>query len=193
MWPMARRFQADDALATAASWYARDERVEQVVICTTDKDLAQCVEGERVVLLDRIRKTTMNAAGVRERFGVVPASIPDWFALVGDASDGLPGLPGWGARSAAAVLDRYRRIEAVPEDAGDWDVEVRGAARLAETLRARRREAILYRDLSVLRRDVPLRDTLDDLEWCGADRETLEPLVEMLGEPEVLPRIARWR
>ena len=127
VWPMVD-FEADDALAAAAAVTAADARVEQVVICTPDKDLAQCVRGARVVQLDRRRGELRDEAGVEQKFGVPPASIPDWLALVGDSADGFPGLPGWGARSAAAVLARYRHLEQIPREAADWDVSVRGAA-----------------------------------------------------------------
>jgi 5'-3' exonuclease len=192
MWPMVKRLQADDALATAAARFKDAPGVEQVVVCTTDKDLAQCVEGTRVVLLDRIRDRVTDEAGVRERFGLPPAKVPDYFALVGDPSDGLPGIPGWGPKSAAAVLSRYDTVEAIPIDPADWDVEVRGAARLAGNLAARRREAILYRDLSILRTDVPLRESVEDLEWRGADRGALTSLAGLLDSEEVLPRVTRW-
>jgi 5'-3' exonuclease len=193
MWPMAKRFQADDALATGAARFRRAPGVEQVVVCTTDKDLAQCVEGTRVVLLDRIRDRITDETAVREKFGVPPSRVPDYFGLVGDPSDGIPGIPGWGPKSAAAVLGRYGAVEKIPIDPDDWDVEVRGAARLAANLAARRREAILYRDLSVLRTDVPLGETLEDLEWRGADRGAIESLAGLLDSDEVLPRVTRWR
>lgn len=188
LWPLVR-FQVDDALATAAARFKDAPGVDQVVICSTDKDFAQCVEGERVVVLDRIRKRTLDEAGVLEKFGVGPELIPAWFALVGDPSDGLPGIPGWGPKSAAAVLQRYRTLEAVPDDPEAWDVPVRGAARLARNLAERRREAYLYRNLSVLRTDVPLPDDLEHLEWRGADRPALEALTHYLGEPGVLGRV----
>ncbi|MHC4960262.1 MAG: 5'-3' exonuclease [Planctomycetota bacterium] len=192
VWPMVR-YQADEALATGAARYKRHPDVAQVVICSTDKDFAQCIEGERVVLLDRIRKTVMDEAGVIERFGVPPARIPEYFALVGDPSDGLPGLPGWGAKSAAAVLGRYPSIEAIPDDPAAWDLKVRGAARLASALAERRREAYLYRGLSVRRTDVPLPDELEHLEWRGADRAAVEALTDRIGEKQVIERIPRWR
>ncbi|MEZ6186619.1 MAG: 5'-3' exonuclease H3TH domain-containing protein [Planctomycetota bacterium] len=190
-WPLVKRYEADDALATAAARYRGE--AEQVVICTTDKDLLQCVVGERVVVLDRIRKRVTDEAGVRARFGVRPEQIPDYQALVGDPSDGLPGVPGWGGKSAAAVLARYPTLEAIPADAAEWEVEVRGAARLAEALRVRRREVLLHRDLGVLRTDVPLRDSLADLRWEGADRPALEALCAELEDDSVLERMPRWR
>jgi 5'-3' exonuclease len=192
LWPLIR-FQVDDALATGAARFRDAPGVEQVVICSTDKDFAQCVVGRRVVVLDRIRDHVLDEDGVVAKFGVPPARIPEYFALVGDPSDGLPGLPGFGAKSTAVLLQRYASLEAIPDDAAAWDVTVRGAARLAETLRERRREAYLYRNLSVLRTDVPLPDELEHLAWRGARREKLEALAEYLGEQAVLERAPRWR
>ena len=182
-------FEADDALATAADVCARDERVEQVVLCSPDKDLAQCVTGTRVVMLDRLRRTLIDEARVIEKFGVKPASIPDLLALVGDTADGIPGIEGWGAKSAAAVLAVYERIEAIPDDAAAWTPKVRSAARLAAALRERRVDASLYRTLAVLRRDVPLGVTVDSLEWKGPDRDKLAALAAELGDPELETRV----
>ena len=161
--------EADDALATAAARAAADPRVERVVICTPDKDLAQCVRGERVVQLDRRADAVRDEAGVRERFGVGPASIPDYLALVGDSADGFPGLPGWGAKSAATVLARWGTIDAIPDDEADWDVTVRGAARLAQSLRDGRGLAALFVRLATLRDDAPgvLEDGVNALAWRG--------------------------
>jgi 5'-3' exonuclease len=191
-WPMVE-FEADDALATGAARWAGASGVEQVRICSPDKDLAQCVRGRRVVLLDRRRKLILDEAGVIEKYGVPPASIPDWLALVGDDADGIPGIPRWGRKSAAAVLARYRAIDAIPDDADTWDVKVRGAAALAGSLRDRREEALLYRRLTTLRLDVPLAETLDDLRWRGALRVELERLCEELGEEQVPRRVSVWR
>jgi 5'-3' exonuclease len=188
VWPMIE-FEADDALATAAARFAAE--AEQVVIATPDKDLAQCVRGRQVVMLDRRRKTTLDEDGVRAKFGVPPRSIPDWLALVGDTSDGYPGLPGWGERSAAAVLARYGRIEAVPASASAWDVKVRGAERLAATLVERRDEALLYKRLATLREEVPLRETLADLEWRGA-RPELRAFCASIGFDDFPARVHRW-
>jgi len=188
VWPMVT-FEADDALASGAARLGAAADVERVLICSPDKDLAQCVVGERVVTLDRRRRIVLDEAGVREKFGVPPASIPDWIALVGDSADGIPGIPRWGARSAAAVLERYGRIDAIPEDPTSWTVRVRGAATLAENLNTRREEAALYRRLAVLRTDVPLGETLGDLEWRGAVREELEPLCAELGETRLLQQL----
>jgi 5'-3' exonuclease len=189
VWAMVE-FEADDALATGAARFAAG--AEQVLIATPDKDLAQCVRGQRVVMLDRRRKATLDEAGVREKFGVLPASIPDWLALVGDAADGYPGLPGWGARSAAAVLERWGTIEAIPAAASAWDVKVRGAERLAATLAERRDEALLYKVLATLREDVPLAESLDDLEWRGA-RPELRAFCARIGYEDFAARVHRWR
>jgi 5'-3' exonuclease len=166
VWPMVE-FEADDALAAAAAVAAADARAAQVVICTPDKDLAQCVRGERVVQLDRRRGEQRDEAGVRKKFGVPPASIPDWLALVGDSADGFPGLPGWGATSAATVLARYGHLEQIPERATDWDVVVRGAARLAATLAEQGERARLFRTLATLRTDAPIGTDVDALRWVG--------------------------
>jgi len=166
VWPM-RELEADDALASAAACAAADPRVEQVFICTPDKDLAQCVEDRRVVQFDRRAGTLRDASGVRERFGVLPASIPDYLALVGDSADGYPGLPGWGAKSASTLLARYGRIDDIPDDPDAWDVTVRGASRLAQSLAAGRAEAALFRDLATLRTTAKVFETVDELEWTG--------------------------
>jgi 5'-3' exonuclease len=181
--------EADDALATAAARAAADPAVDRVVICTPDKDLAQCVAGERVVQLDRRTGRLRDEAGVVERFGVPPASIPDYLALVGDAADGFPGLPGWGAKSAAAVLARYGRLDAIPDDAADWDVAVRGAARLAASLRAGRADAELFRRLATLRDDVPgvIEDGPGALAWRGP-ADGLAEICERVDAPDVLAR-----
>jgi len=166
VWPMVE-FEADDALASAAAKAADDPRVEQVVICTPDKDLAQCVRGTRVVQLDRVRKTVRDEAGVVSRFGVPPTSIPDYLALVGDSADGFPGLPGWGPKSAATLLSRYGTVDAIPDDPAEWDVRVPRAAALARTLAEQRDLARLFRTLATLRTDVPVFETVDKLEWRG--------------------------
>ena len=159
--------EADDALASAAARASADPRVEQVFICTPDKDLAQCVQDSRVVQFDRRAGTIRDADGVRGRFGVGPASIPDYLGLVGDTADGFPGLPGWGAKSAGTVLGHYGHLEDIPDDANAWDVTVRGAARLARTLAEQRERAALFRTLATLRRDVPVFTSVDELEWGG--------------------------
>jgi 5'-3' exonuclease len=170
VWPMVE-FEADDALAAAGVMAAADSRVDQVMVCTPDKDLAQCVRGDRIVQLDRRTQQVRNAEGVRQKFGVRPESIPDWLALVGDSADGYPGLPGWGARSAAAVLARYEHLEAIPPSAAKWDVSVRGAARLAATLDAERERALLFRTLATLRDDAPVGVDVDALRWAGPRAE----------------------
>lgn len=166
VWPMVE-FEADDALAAAAARAAADTRVDQVIICTPDKDLAQCVRDDRVVQFDRRANVTRNAVGVCAKFGVPPESIPDWLALVGDSSDGYPGLPGWGAKSAATVLKRYGHIEDIPARALDWDIRVAGAARLAATLAENRDLALLFRRLARLREDAPVFEDVEELRWTG--------------------------
>jgi len=165
-WPMVE-FEADDALAAAAAAAARDARVDRVLICTPDKDLAQCVRGTRIVQMDRRRRTIRDEAGIVEKFGVPPASIPDYLALVGDAADGYPGLAGWGAKSTAAVLSRYGHIESIPPDWRSWQVNAANAFALAQTLARERDRAFLFRDLATLRSDIPLFESVDDLSWKG--------------------------
>jgi 5'-3' exonuclease len=191
-WPMVE-FEADDALATAAARWHDDPAVEQVVICSPDKDLAQCVVGTRIVTYDRIRRTQVDEAGVEAKFGVAPSSIPDLLALVGDDADGIPGVPRWGSKSAATVLKRYGTLEQIPDDPAAWDVPVRGAAALATQLRDHRELAALYRTLATLRRDVPLAESLDDLRWRGADREALTALGATLGDAGFVERMKHWR
>src|SRR5262249_25213411 len=152
-----------------------------VVICTPDKDLAQCVVGDAVVQLDRRRKITYDEDGVRAKFGVSPTSIPDWLALVGDSADGYPRLPGWGEKSAASLLPRCGHLESIPPDPAAWDVQVRGAERLARTLRERMADALLFRRLATLRLDVPLPETLEGLRWNGVPRERWLALCDELG------------
>jgi len=164
VWPMVE-LEADDALAGAAAVAAGDPAVEQVVICTPDKDLGQCVRGTRVVQLDRRRRVVYDEAGVAAKFGVGPASIPDYLALVGDSADGYPGLPGWGARSAATVLARYGHIEQIPASPGEWAVPLRNRPALAATLRDQRRQALLFKDLATLRADRSLLEGVDRLRW----------------------------
>jgi 5'-3' exonuclease len=189
VWPMVE-FEADDALAAAAVAAAHDARVGRVIICTPDKDLAQCVSGDRVVQLDRRRREVRNEAGVVKKFGVPPASIPDWLALVGDAADGFPGLPGWGAASAAAVLARYGHLECIPEQGAEWDVPVRGAARLAVTLVEQRERARLFRTLATLRVDAPIGVDVDSLRWTGP-RPDFAAWAARLGTPALHERAAR--
>jgi 5'-3' exonuclease len=186
VWPMVE-FEADDALAAAAAMAAADPRVGQVVICTPDKDLAQCVRGDRIVQLDRRSRELRNESGVQLKFGILPASIPDWLALVGDSADGYPGLPGWGARSAAAVLARYGRLEHIPRLAMEWDVPVRGALRLATTLTEQRERALLFRVLATLRTDAPIGVDVDGLRWTGP-RADFAAWSERLGAPSLHER-----
>ena len=189
VWPM-DEFEADDAIAAAAVHFARFPAVEQVLMCSPDKDLAQVVSGQRVVMLDRRRGEVIDEAGVLEKFGVPPPSIPDYLALVGDAADGIPGIPRWGARSTAAILTRYGSIDAIPADAGDWNVKVRGAANLAKALVAQHHDALLYRRLATLRLDVPLPETEpEQLRWTGARQPDLADLCESLGLESLLNRI----
>jgi 5'-3' exonuclease len=170
VWPMIE-FEADDALASAAAIAANDPRVERVLICTPDKDLAQSVRGTRVVQLNRRTKAIMDESGVVLKFGVLPESIPDYLALVGDSADGYPGLPGWGAKSAAAVLAKYRHLEAIPEDWRTWGVNAASPAALARTLAAQNADARLFRQLATLRADLPLFDTVEALHWEGPKPE----------------------
>lgn len=184
-------FEADDALATFAARAAADPRVERVLIVTPDKDLAQCVQGTRVVGLDRHRNIVLDEAGVKAKFGVPPASIPDYLALVGDTADGIPGVPRWGAKSAAAVLSRFGTVARIPDAAKDWDVKVRGADALALSLVEHRERAELYRQLATLRLDVPLAEAPDDLALSVIDRALLEDVCSELGDESMLARV-RW-
>ncbi len=183
-------FECDDALATAAARFAADRDVEQVVICSPDKDLAQCVRGTRVVCLDRIRRTTLDEDGVHAKFGVGPGSIPDWLALVGDSADGFPGVPRWGAKSASTVLGEYEHLEAIPDDPRAWSVKVRGADALAASLREHREDALLFRRLATLRADVPLQESLDDLRWRGAASNALNGLTAAILDQSLQTRAA---
>ena len=166
VWPMVE-FEADDALASAAAIAARDPRVDRVVICTPDKDLAQCVQGTRVVQTNRRTRTTFDEAGIRAKFGVLPESIPDYLALVGDSADGYPGLKGWGAKSSAAVLAKFRHIAAIPDDPALWSVNAANSGTLARTLSQERDRAMLFRDLATLRTHLPLFDDVEALHWEG--------------------------
>jgi 5'-3' exonuclease len=189
VWKM-EEFEADDALATAALQFS--DEVEQVVILTPDKDLAQCVVGNRVVMFDRRREIVIDEDGVWDKFGVGPESIPDYLGLVGDTADGIPGVPSWGAKSASTLLSRYVHVDRIPPDVRDWDVKVRGAERLAENLREHRREADLYRHLATLRRDVPLEESLEDLQWQGVRRDAFLALCDEFGFTDVRNRPHRW-
>ncbi|HZI29703.1 MAG TPA: 5'-3' exonuclease H3TH domain-containing protein [Gemmatimonadaceae bacterium] len=173
VWPMTE-FEADDALASAAAIAARDARVDRVVICTPDKDLAQCVQGTRVVQTNRRTRTTFDEAGIRAKFGVSPASIPDYLALVGDAADGYPGLRGWGAKSTAAVLARFGHLEAIPMDPSLWSVNATNSGALAKTLARDLELALLFRNLATLRTHLPLFDDVETLRWDGPRPEFVE-------------------
>jgi 5'-3' exonuclease len=164
-------FEADDALASGAFAAALDPRVEQVIICTPDKDLAQCVRSTRIVQLNRRTRVTFDEPGIVKKFGVPPESIPDYLALVGDAADGYPGLPGWGPKSSAAVLAKFLHLESVPPDPSDWHVDAANAAGLARTLNAERERAFLFRTLATLRTDIPLFHNVDELQWQGPKPE----------------------
>ncbi|MBW3667460.1 MAG: flap endonuclease [Actinobacteria bacterium] len=182
--------EADDAIATAAIRWVED--VEQVVVVTPDKDLTQMVVGDAIVTYNRRTGVMLDERGVVDRFGIHPESIPDYLALVGDSADGVPGLPGWGPKSASTVLARYPRLELIPDHPEDWEVEVRSASRLAETLRERREDAYLFRELTTLRFDVPLEEELADLEWKGVPRGRFMGFCESMGlDPEDF-RIERW-
>ncbi|MGH7353874.1 MAG: 5'-3' exonuclease [Candidatus Rokuibacteriota bacterium] len=186
VWPMVE-FEADDALAAAAVMAAADPRVDQVIVCTPDKDLAQCVRGDRIVQLDRRTREVRNESAVRHKLGVAPASIPDWLALVGDSADGYPGLPGWGPKSAATVLARYGHLENIPKLATEWDVPVRGATRLATTLAEQRERALLFRELATLRADAPVGCDVDALRWTGP-RADFAAWSERVGAPALHER-----
>jgi 5'-3' exonuclease len=166
VWPMVE-FEADDALAAAATVAARDRRVERVIVCTPDKDLGQCVSGERIVQLNRRTGVTLDERGIVKKFGVSPESIPDYLALVGDSADGYPGLRGWGAKSSAAVLARFLHLESIPKDCGDWHVNASNASALAATLSREWEQAVLFRTLATLRTDIALFDDVDQLRWTG--------------------------
>jgi 5'-3' exonuclease len=188
VWSMVE-FEADDGLATGAARFRDAPGVEQVIICSPDKDLSQCIVESRVICRDRRRGLDRNEKDVLERFGVPPSSIPDWLGLVGDTADGIPGIPGWGAKSTSVVLGHYKRIEDIPDDPASWAVTVRGRDRLAAALSERRGEAELYRRLATLRTDVPLQEGLDDLRWRSPRAADLEALCREIGAEEILDRV----
>ncbi|MBA2380810.1 MAG: flap endonuclease [Chloroflexi bacterium] len=193
LWPMVE-FEADDAIGAAAVRFGAEKAVDKILICTPDKDMAQLVVEDRIVLRDRRRGITYDRTGVLEKWGVEPASIPDWLALVGDTADGFPGLPGWGAKSAAAVLRRYGSIDDIPAKASEWDVKgVSGAVRLAAVLGEHHEEAILYRTLARLRLDAPLpQKSAAELEWRGTPRATWEAFCDLWGLARLRTRPHRW-
>lgn len=187
-WPMVE-FEADDALATAAARWAESPEVDRILLCSPDKDLAQCVRGQRVVISDRMRELEIDEDGVVAKWGVLPKSIPDYLALVGDSADGIPGIARWGAKSTAAVLSKFGSLDDIPDEEADWDLKVRGAKSLATNLREQREAAVLYRRLATLRTDVPLTESLEDLRWKGPDRPALEALCEEIGDQRSLTRV----
>jgi 5'-3' exonuclease len=191
VWPMVK-FEADDALATATKQFKNIKAVEQVLVCSPDKDLAQLVDGKRVVCWDRRREIIIDETGVMEKFGVPPESIPDWLALVGDSADGYPGIPGWGAKSASVVLARYKHIESIPKDPNKLGLGPGRATTLLENLSEHYEEALLFRELSTLRDDVPLKENLDDLRWLGA-YPRLKKLCRELGDERIPERVQHWR
>lgn len=194
VWSMIE-FEADDALATAAARWKDERTVEQILICSPDKDLTQMVSSNKIVSWDRRRDIILDETGVFTKFGVAPQSIPDWLALVGDAADGYPGIPGWGAKSASGVLSKFGHLENIPQVVSTWGIKGMApgrAASLAVSLEQHREEASLYRTLATLRRDVPLAEKLDDLEWRGALPD-LKELVAELGDENIAERVTRWR
>jgi 5'-3' exonuclease len=186
VWPMVE-FEADDALAAAAVKSVYDPRVERVFICTPDKDLAQTVSGTRIVQLDRRKNLVRDEAGVVEKFGVRPQSIPDYLAVVGDSADGYPGISGWGEKAASSVLSRYPHLEDIPKDYGSWDPAIKRARPLSEALFASWSEALLFRKLATLRTDVPVFDNVDDLRWQGP-RPEFESVADRIGSPALFNR-----
>jgi 5'-3' exonuclease len=194
VWPMVE-FEADDAIATAANRFKKTRSVEQIVVCSPDKDLSQVVSGDRIVCWDRRREIIINEAGVIEKFGVSPQSIPDWLGVVGDSADGFPGIPGWGAKSASAVLAHYKKLEAIPKDATKWQVSSISAGRaasLAESLARNWEEALLFRKLATVRTDVPLEENLNGLQWRGA-RADLKEFCANLGDEKIPARVQKWQ
>jgi 5'-3' exonuclease len=187
VWPMVE-FEADDALASAAAEAARNEAVNQVLICTPDKDLSQCIVGKRVVQLDRRKDLVRDEAGVVEKFGVKPESIPDYLAVVGDTADGFPGLKGWGEKAAALVLSQYPHLEDIPKDWKDWPPSIRRARALSETLVSSWDDALLFRKLATLRLDVPVFDAVDDLRWTGP-RAEFARMCQRLKAPDLFRRV----
>lgn len=190
VWPMTH-FEADDALASAATKWEKNPRVSRILICTPDKDLAQCVN-ETIVCLDRRNEQILDLEGVIKKFGVAPESIPDWLGLVGDVPDGIPGIRGWGEKSSSVILSRYIHLENIPREASDWKVSVRGSERLNKNLWTSWEDALLYRRLATLRRDVPLAEELDDLKWKGVCRGKFLDLCKELGVSGLEKSVCRW-
>jgi len=190
-WPMSK-FEADDAIATAVAKFKKSKQVEQIVICSVDKDLTQMVDGDRVICWDRRREILLNEKGVTEKFGVSPESIPDFLALVGDSADGYPGIQGWGEKSTATVLAKYKHIEAIPKDPNKIPLSLGRATTLLENLQKNYKDALLFRELSTLRTDVPLKETLADLKWQGV-YPRFKKVCEELGNQSIPERITTWR
>jgi 5'-3' exonuclease len=191
VWPMVK-FEADDAIATAAARFKKIKSVEQVVICSVDKDLTQMVDGKKVVVWDRRREIVLDEKGVIKKFGVNPESIPDFLALVGDSADGYPGIKGWGEKSTATVLAKHKHLESIPKDPNKLDLGLGRATTLLENLQQNYQDALLFRELSTLRTDVPLKETLHDLKWTGAYLR-LKKICHELGDKRILERVSRWR
>jgi 5'-3' exonuclease len=190
-WPQVK-FEADDAIATAVAKFKKSKQVEQLVICSVDKDLTQMVDGDRVICWDRRREILLNEKGVIEKFGVEPESIPDFLALVGDSADGYPGIQGWGEKSTSTVLAKYKHIENIPNDPTKLGLSVGRATTLLENLQKNYKDALLFRELSTLRTDVPLKETLADLKWQGATPR-LRKVCKELGSESILERIKKWQ
>ncbi len=190
-WPMVK-YEADDAIAAAVAKFKKVKSVEQIVICSVDKDLTQMVDGDRVICWDRRREILLTEKGVIEKFGVSPESIPDFLALVGDSADGYPGIQGWGEKSTSAVLAKYKHIEAIPRDPNKIPLGLGRATTLLENLQANYKDALLFRELSTLRTDVLLKENLADLKWQGA-YPRLKKVCEELGNQSIPERITRWR
>ena len=191
IWPQVK-FEADDAIATAVSRFKKNKSVDQIIICSVDKDLTQMVDGDRVICWDRRREITLNDKGVMEKFGVPPESIPDYLALVGDSADGYPGIQGWGAKSTATVLAEFKHIESIPKDPKKLPLGLGRSTTLVDNLQANYEDALLFRELSTLRNDVPLHEKLSDLKWQGA-YPRLKKFCRELGEERIPERITKWR
>ena len=191
VWPMVK-FEADDAIATATTRFKKNKSVEQIVICSVDKDLTQMVEGDRIVCWDRRREVILDEKGVVEKFGVGPESIPDFLALVGDSADGYPGIQGWGEKSTSTVLSKYKHIESIPNDPNQLGLGLGRATTLVENLQKNFDDALLFRELATLRTDVPLKETLADLKWQGA-YPRLKKFCHELGDERIPERVTKWR
>lgn len=191
VWSMVK-YEADDAIATATTRFKKEKSVEQIIVCSVDKDLTQLVEGQRVVCWDRRREITLDEKGVIEKFGVKPESIPDYLALVGDSADGYPGIKGWGAASTSAVLAKFKHIESIPKDPKKLPLGLGRATTLLENLQTNYQDALLFKELSTLRQDVPLKESLKDLEWKGANSK-FKMVCEELREERIVERVKKWR